>query len=246
MQVKLLKGIVVSFAGQSAEGIVDLLYGKKNVNEFLIAKKLNLTINQTRNILYKLADQGLVSFVRRKDKKKGGWYTYFWTLNSGKSLLKFRDKLSDEITNLSNQLRSRRAKTFYYCKNCGIEYNEENALLHDYACPECGEILEIRDSGEVVRGLEDAVKKLQGLLNEVNLDLGDVEKKESSAKARRLRAEEKEKEKERVKKKRKREREAKKMRESAKGKKVAKAPERAKKGKARKSFGKKKGKKKRK
>ncbi len=248
MQVKLLKGIVVSFAGQSAEGIVDLLYGKKNVNEFLVAKKLNLTINQTRNILYKLADQGLVSFVRRKDKKKGGWYTYFWTLNSGKSLLKFRDKLTDEITNLSNQLKSRKAKTFYYCKNCGIEYNEENALLHDYTCPECGEILEIRDSGEVVKGLEDAVKKLQALLSEVNVDLGDVEKKESSAKARRLRAEEKEKEKERIMRKRKREREARKIREGEKGKKAAKtlAKKKPKKGRARKSSGKKKGKKKRK
>ena len=50
--------------------IVDLLYGKANVNEFLIAKKLNVTINQARNILYKLGDEGLVSFIRKKDKKK--------------------------------------------------------------------------------------------------------------------------------------------------------------------------------
>ena len=48
--------IVVSIAGKQAEEIVNLLDGEKYVNEFIIAKKLNLTINQTRNILYKISD----------------------------------------------------------------------------------------------------------------------------------------------------------------------------------------------
>ena len=51
MQIELLKSIVSSIAGDKAKGIVELLIKKKNVNEFLIAKKLNLTINQTRNLL---------------------------------------------------------------------------------------------------------------------------------------------------------------------------------------------------
>ncbi len=72
MQEKILKKIVPQFAGQGSEKLVDLLFKKQNVNEFLIAKKLNLTINQTRNMLYKLADEGLVEFIRKKDKKKGG------------------------------------------------------------------------------------------------------------------------------------------------------------------------------
>ena len=62
MQIKFLKDIVASVAGQPASKIVDLLYGKKNVNEFLISKKLGLTINQTRNVLYKLA----ASMIRKR------------------------------------------------------------------------------------------------------------------------------------------------------------------------------------
>jgi transcription initiation factor TFIIE subunit alpha len=228
MQVELLKSIVSSFAGQSSEGIVDLLFNKKNVNEFLIAKNLELTINQTRNILYKLADEGLVSFIRKKDKKKGGWYTYFWTLNSGKSLLKFRDKLVVDIENLTNQLDSRKSKTFFYCKNCEIEYNEENALLHEYTCPECGEILEVRESGEIVSHLESELVKLKELLGQVNVEVEEVEKKEGRARSRRRRAEAKEKENERLKRKRKREREAKKAgkgkKEKSKKKVVKKKP----------------------
>src|SRR3989344_6702790 len=84
--LKLIREVIESIAGAHAVGIVSLLYGNKNINDFLIAKKLKLNINQTRNILYKLSDEGLVSFIRKKDKKNGGWDTYYWTLDVTKSL----------------------------------------------------------------------------------------------------------------------------------------------------------------
>src|SRR3989344_9542204 len=90
---RLLKKILKDLAGAKAEKLVDILYGKKNVNEFIIAKKLNLTINQARNVLYKLGDEGLVKFIRKKDSKKGGWYIYFWTLETEKGLDKYKEKI---------------------------------------------------------------------------------------------------------------------------------------------------------
>ena len=53
---KFLRDVVTIAVAKYAEPIADLLNNKKHVNEFLIAKKLDLTINQTRNILYKLSD----------------------------------------------------------------------------------------------------------------------------------------------------------------------------------------------
>ncbi len=85
MQINLLKKVVEKTAGLPAVKIVDLLYNKKNINEFLIAKKLMLTINQTRNLLYRLSHMGIISSTRKKDKRKG-WYIYFWTFNILKSL----------------------------------------------------------------------------------------------------------------------------------------------------------------
>jgi len=61
-----LKEICLNLVGKNAGAVVDLLFNKENVNEFLIADKLGLTINQTRNVLYKLSDNGLVSFARKK------------------------------------------------------------------------------------------------------------------------------------------------------------------------------------
>src|SRR3989339_1024304 len=117
---KFLREVVVIAVGKQAEGIVDLLNSKKYVNEFILAKKLNLTINQTRNILYKLSDYGLVSFIRKKDKKKG-WYIYFWTLNIYQSLNLLEQTLKKELEQLELQLKNRNEKRFYKCDTCSIE-----------------------------------------------------------------------------------------------------------------------------
>ena len=127
MQIKFLKSIVEHLTSKQAVPIVDLLVDKKDVNEFLIAKKLGLTINQTRNILYKLSDFGLVSFIRKKDKRKG-WYIYFWTLNLFKSLSLLEQKMKKESENLEHQLKSRKEKRYYKCDTCSIEVTEEAAL----------------------------------------------------------------------------------------------------------------------
>lgn len=199
MQVKFLKQIISSIAGDKAPSIVDILYGKKNINEFIIAKKLGLTINQTRNILYSLGDQGLVSFIRKKDKKKGGWYTYFWTMNVGKGLLKHKENIEKELEGLRNLLSSRKTKKFYNCPGCNIEFNEENALLHNYACPECGEILGLKESSSEIQSIEVQVAKLEKELEDVSRELGEVMAGDEKIRTRRLKSEERKKQKERKK-----------------------------------------------
>ncbi len=216
MQVSLLKNVISSIAGQHASGIVDLLYEKKNVNEFLIAKKLKLTINQTRNILYKLADEGIVSFMRKKDKKKGGWYTYFWTLNAGKGLMKFREHLEKNVKEMSEQLNRKRTERFYHCPNCNIESNEENALIYQYTCPECGEILQLKDKGKEIEHLEREIAKMEEVLKSIGQEMSIIVKKEGVVKARKQRAEAKKKSKERAVKKRKKEIELRKLKRKKK------------------------------
>ncbi|MEX2017091.1 MAG: hypothetical protein WD876_01320 [Candidatus Pacearchaeota archaeon] len=160
MLSKFLKEVVVILVGKQSEPIADLLDSKKHVNEFIIAKKLGLTINQTRNILYKIADHGLVSSVRKKDKRKG-WYTYFWKLENLKVLEFLREMLTKKIDTLVNQIRNRETKVFYVCKNCHVEYNEENALLHDFTCSECGEVFIKSDSAKILKDLRKENEKLR-------------------------------------------------------------------------------------
>lgn len=211
MQIKLLKDVVGSIAGPGAISLVDLLHGKKNVNEFVIAKKLGLNINQTRNILYKLADEGLVSFIRKKDKKNGGWYTYYWTLDIGKSLNNLKRVIVTDMASLEGQLSTRKNQAFYYCPNCDLEMNEENALLNNFTCPECGEVFVLRDNTELVKKTEAAIEKRREQLKLVDAELEIIGQKEGLLKQRRAKAEAKKKKAERALKKKVREAELKKL-----------------------------------
>ncbi|HLC32063.1 MAG TPA: hypothetical protein VJK51_05335 [Candidatus Nanoarchaeia archaeon] len=193
MNIDLLKNIVSSVVGKQSVGIVDLLYGKRNVNEFLIAKKLKLTINQTRNILYRLSDEGLVSFIRKKDSKKGGWYTYFWTLNSGKSLHKFYDKLRKDMELMQQSLSTKKSEQFFNCPSCGKEYSQEQALLHNYTCPECGEVMLVKDVSSEIAELEKSLVLLKRVLDEVSTEMSLLDEKEAKAKNRKLKRETKKK-----------------------------------------------------
>lgn len=180
MLKNLLKETIGITVGKQAEDIVDILDGEKYVNEFLIAKKLNLTINQTRNILYKLSDFGLVSSIRKKDKRKG-WFTYFWKFEILKSLEFLKNSIEKKKEQTNQQIASRETKIFYVCETCEIEFNEENALLRDFTCGECGNVFSVKDNSKFLRELKknlDKYKKETELVeSEISKEKEKIEKK---------------------------------------------------------------------
>lgn len=231
MQEKILRKILPQFAGLGAERLVELLHKKQNVNEFFIAKKMDLTINQTRNMLYKLADVGLVGFIRKKDKKKGGWYTYFWTLKTKRVVLKYKEETEEELGKLKTELGKRQNGRFYYSPAIEVEYTEEEAMLNDFTCPETGDVLEIREPKELVNKLKIEITKLEETLVQINQEIVEIEKKEQQAIGRKLKLEKAKKDEERKKRRLLREKEKKKE-EKKFGKKKKKVKKKVKKKKA--------------
>ncbi|NMB66453.1 hypothetical protein GYA25_00090 [Candidatus Woesearchaeota archaeon] len=159
-----LKEAFISIAGKSSEKLVDLLNEKKYINEFLIAKKLDITVNQTRNLLYKISDYGLVSSIRKKDKRKG-WYTYFWKIEKLKSLEFLRNNLLNKIDQLNHQIKSRETKVFYICPNCKIEFNEEKALINNFTCNECENVLSLKDTSNDIKEYNRELTKVKNELS---------------------------------------------------------------------------------
>ena len=190
MLKKLLEEIMVLIVGKQTEPIVGLLDGKKYINEFIIAKKLNLTINQTRNILYKISDHGLVSFIRKKDKRKG-WYTYFWKIEIMKCLEFLKTNLTKKMDQIHHQIKSRETKEFYVCERCHIEFNEENALIYNFTCPECGNILSRKDNTSVIREYNRELDKLKKELKLVDEELNKEKEKLEKSRVREAKKEEK-------------------------------------------------------
>ena len=192
MLKKFLTDVMVGIVGKPGEDLVELLDDKKYTNEFLIAKKLDLTINQTRNILYKVSDYGLVSSIRKKDKKKG-WYTYFWKIEILKSLEFLKEILLKNVNEINNQIKSRTEKQFYTCKRCNIEITEEKALPHDFICNECGDVYSLKDNSLALRSLEKEKNKIDKQLKLINEEIKKEKEKLEKSKIRKLKKEEKEK-----------------------------------------------------
>lgn len=192
MQVKLLHNLVEEMAGENTGRIVDILFGKKDVNEFLIAKKMELTINQVRNILYKLSAEGLVSFIRKKDKRKG-WYIYYWTLKTEKCLMKLESSLIEKINDLNHVLKSRETRRFYICKPCAIEVSEEKALDHGFSCEECAEVYELSDNSKPIRETKARITWTKRNLVLIQDELKVIREKEAKKRLRANKKVEKEK-----------------------------------------------------
>jgi transcription initiation factor TFIIE subunit alpha len=160
MLQRLLYAVAEVIVGKNGQAIVDLLKDKKDVNEFKIADKLKMTINQARNILYKLYAQDIVSFIRKKDKGKG-WYIYYWTLNSLKTVELFMKIKEKEMHDQQALLKSKENKRFYQCKGCAVEMTEETALHHDFSCPECGNLLELSDNSDKIKEIVKRISKIE-------------------------------------------------------------------------------------
>ena len=183
MQIKLLYDLVEEMAGVNNGRIVNILFGKKDVNEFLIAKKMELTINQVRNILYRLSADGLVSFIRKKDKRKG-WYIYYWTLKTEKCLVRLEQSLIKKIENLKGILNNREVRRYYLCKPCEIEVGEEKALEHGFTCEECSEVYELVDNSASIRDTKTRITRTEKELETIHGELGAVREKERKKRSR--------------------------------------------------------------
>lgn len=192
MLQKFLKEIVSIIVGKQSEDVVDLLDSKKHVNEFIIAKKLDITINQTRNILYKISDHGLISSIRKKDKRKG-WYTYFWKIEVMKSLEFLKELVVKRLGQVRSQVNSRETKEFYVCEQCNVEVNEETALLREFICNECGEVFTIKDNSKLINEFKREEDKLEKKLALINEEIDNEQVKLDKKKERELKKEAKEK-----------------------------------------------------
>lgn len=174
--VFLLKEAVKKSAGKSSEPIVDVLFGKENVSEFKIANDLKLTINQTRNILYKLSNVNLLTYSRKKDEKKG-WYTYFWTLNMERCLERLLKMKQQELSTFEGLFKSRSMKNFYYCPNDNIEMSEETAMNHNFFCQECGELLQILPEEKKIKEISNRIEEIKKYVGIISIELEKVKPK---------------------------------------------------------------------
>ena len=148
--------------GEESIKIIEYLKDKKNISDFKIAEKVDRDIHEVRNILYRLYNNNLVTYYRKKDRQKG-WYISYWTFNKKRikdliakinreKLEKYSIRLREEESNLGN---------FYLCPNACVRVGFEKAVDLEYRCPECGNILNHQDNIKTVEFLKSKIKEIQ-------------------------------------------------------------------------------------
>ncbi len=156
----LIKEVVSEVAGEDVIPLVKALKNKKNVSEFKLADDIKEEINKTRNMLYRLYNANLVSFIRKKDKKKG-WYIHYWTFNIDRINYLIGDIKKKKVERLKERLDRERNTHFYGCKNKCIRLEFDQCLDFNFKCPECGLLLNPENNVQKVQDIEKEIVLLQ-------------------------------------------------------------------------------------
>ncbi len=157
---KLIDNVISEVAGDDVIPLVRSLKNKKNVSEFKLADSIKQEINITRNMLYRLFNSNLVSFTRKKDKKKG-WYVYYWTFNV-KQIRYLIDSLKKKrLEKLKERLVREKESNFYVCPQKCIRLDFDQAMNFEFKCPECGSLIEQEDNEEKILQIEKQVIQIE-------------------------------------------------------------------------------------
>lgn len=159
---KKIYGLINEIAGEKAVPIIEYLKDRKNVSEFLIADKVKLDMQTTRNLLYTLNSYNVATYIRRKDRKKG-WYISYWTFNR-KRIKELMDKLRKEkLVKLQERLRKEEANrdNFFICSKACTRLDFEQATEFEFKCPECGGLLNQQDNTKTIEYIKEKINELE-------------------------------------------------------------------------------------
>jgi len=157
---KVIDEVVTEVAGADVIPLVSNLKNQKNVSEFKLAADINQEVNETRNMLYRLFNANLVTFIRKKDKQKG-WYIYYWTFNPKRVKYLVTDLKKKRLEKLKERIDREKSNHFFMCKNQCIRLDFEQAMDFEFKCPECNEIMNQQENNKTIQNLEKSINKLE-------------------------------------------------------------------------------------
>ena len=154
--------VVSQVVGEDAVRVVRALKDKKDVSEFKVAGSLKADIQTIRNVLYRLHSHNLVTYKRKKDRKKG-WYISYWTFhrNRVKELMEglkkqklehFKHRLETESANVNN---------FFICPKACTRMDFHSASQFNFKCPECGAMMQQQDNARTIDFLKEKIREME-------------------------------------------------------------------------------------
>ncbi|MFH2021384.1 MAG: hypothetical protein ABIJ34_08290 [archaeon] len=157
---KLISEVVSQLVGLKAVDIIFFIRGKKDVSELEIAKVMKIDIQEARSLLYKLYENNLASFERRRDKHKG-WHISHWTFLEDNVPKLYEKGQNEKIDQLKKRIHREQGNEFYMCRSACSRVDFEKAIEIQFKCPECGELMQPVDNSRTLEVLNEKLKELQ-------------------------------------------------------------------------------------
>ncbi len=156
---KEIDDLVVNLIGEEILPLVVQLKNRVNVSEFKLADALNITVNQVRNMLYRMHQHNLVTFIRKKDKKKG-WYIYYWTMNDAYMREAMINFMKRKLEDFKQKLEKEMIGNYFICPNKCTRLALEQAMEQEFRCQECGELMQQQDNSRTIDNLKARINEL--------------------------------------------------------------------------------------
>jgi transcription initiation factor TFIIE subunit alpha len=153
---------ITELVGEDVLPLVKFLRNRKNISEFKIAEKINVEVNQTRNMLYRLHDHNLVTYQRKKDRIKG-WYISYWTFNPKRMKQLIGQLKKAKLVSLKEKLKKEEdnQNSYCICPNICVRLDFDQAADFEFKCPECGNLLVQQDNTKTIDNLKEKIKVLE-------------------------------------------------------------------------------------
>lgn len=131
---------LAEYLGSDVAEAAKELAKKDDYSEFKLAEALGRDVNETRNLLYKLHDASLATFIKKKDNKIG-WYIYYWTFQEGSVTGFLLAEKKARLASLREKVSGQEKSNYFSCANKCMSVDFDKAFELSFHCPECGSLL---------------------------------------------------------------------------------------------------------
>ncbi len=159
LSVSIIRDVIISEVGDDALKLVEHLKKHKESSDFSLAEALGEDINSVRNKLYRLQQQNLIGFTKRKDEEKG-WYVYFWFLKPDSFRYAYKKMLETKLRKVEEAINRKSSESLYQCSEGCTRLSSDEALSRNYVCPDCGNLVEPLDNSKEILKLKSQKNKL--------------------------------------------------------------------------------------
>ncbi len=163
-----IREFLIQKIGEEGLELVEILFkSKKYVSEFVLAEHTGIYVNTVRSLLYKLYENKIVSYTRKREKSRG-WYIYSWMLHPEKLLDLLINKRKSMIKEIKLKLEAPAGEQKFYCKKCDVKLPFSSAMEYNFLCPSCYKPMTVFSEKTINRQNKKLITKLEKEIEELS------------------------------------------------------------------------------